>query len=404
MKELKIFVIVVIVIGIIYWGVEPLAHSAMHPKGAPIDYVFKDLEKYGKIDYASGNVEKGKETFASACTACHGLESQGIAAPMDAESGGASFGVLPPDLSGVGYTLDHNFLAHFIKDPVRAALLSSKFALECGFLEGEDADFCNNSNEGKEAFPMPSAMGLGLEDEDIKDIVAYLISIAPEHMSDKTVFIESCNRCHGVVYDKGQYDSIFDSNTPSKYGDSLDSKTQQSHISKYLGAQAPDLSMIIRAKNRDSLNIFINNPQNVPLIDIENAVLGKLLEEAKNKEKESLSNLSDEDKKARIKQIDLKTVDDYKIVLPKNELKDSWQSDEDYTNLAHKLGVMPVGKSMPRFGLNEKAQAQVVNYLEQIGDSKKSQRESLGYYLIGFAIILSIIAYLWKLKIWKDLH
>lgn len=404
MKELKIFVIVAAVIGVIYWGVEPLAHSAMHPNGAPMDFLFKDLEKHGKVDFANGDVEKGKETFASACAACHGLESQGISAPMDAEGGGTNFGVLPPDLSGVGYTLDHNFLAHFIKDPVRATLLTSKFAVECGFLEGDSADECNNSNEGKGAFPMPSAMGLGLEEEDIKDIVAYLISIAPVHMSDKAVFIESCNRCHGVVYDKGQYDNIFDSNIPSKYGDGLPSMTKQNYIAEYLGASAPDLSMIIRAKNIHSLNTFVNNPQNVPLVDIRNAILGKLLEEEKNKEKQSLASLDEEAKKEKFKEIDLKTISNYNIKLPENTLKDEWQSDDDYTNLAHKLNVMPVGKSMPRFGLNEKAQAQVIQYLEQIGDSKKSQRETLGYYLIGFMVLLSVLAYLWKLKIWKDVH
>ena len=30
MRELKILVIVAVVIGVIYWGVEPLAHSIMH--------------------------------------------------------------------------------------------------------------------------------------------------------------------------------------------------------------------------------------------------------------------------------------------------------------------------------------------------------------------------------------
>ena len=36
------------------------------------------------------------------------------------------------------------------------------------------------------------------------------------------------------------------------------------------------------------------------------------------------------------------------------------------------------GTAMPRVGLNEEAQAQVIEYMEDIGDSKKSQREELG--------------------------
>lgn len=62
------------------------------------------------------------------------------------------------------------------------------------------------------------------------------------------------------------------------------------------------------------------------------------------------------------------------------------------------------GTSMPRTGLNKQAQEQVVNYMESIGDSKKSQRETLGYALIGFFTILAILGYLWKREVWKDLH
>ncbi|MDR1285047.1 MAG: c-type cytochrome [Campylobacteraceae bacterium] len=62
------------------------------------------------------------------------------------------------------------------------------------------------------------------------------------------------------------------------------------------------------------------------------------------------------------------------------------------------------GTSMPRVGLNEQSQDKLINYLEQIGDSKKSERTTLGYYMIGFFIILAILAYLWKNAVWKELH
>ncbi|MDR1461105.1 MAG: c-type cytochrome [Campylobacteraceae bacterium] len=62
------------------------------------------------------------------------------------------------------------------------------------------------------------------------------------------------------------------------------------------------------------------------------------------------------------------------------------------------------GTSMPRVGLNEKSQNNLISYLEQVGDSKKSERTTLGYYLIGFFIILSVLAYLWKNAVWKELH
>ncbi|MDR0407394.1 MAG: c-type cytochrome [Campylobacteraceae bacterium] len=62
------------------------------------------------------------------------------------------------------------------------------------------------------------------------------------------------------------------------------------------------------------------------------------------------------------------------------------------------------GTSMPRVGLNEKSQNELISYLEQIGDSKKSERTTLGYFMVGFFIILAVLAYLWKNAVWKELH
>ena len=43
MKEFLALIIVVVITGIIYWGVEPFAHGQMYPKVAPADYTFADL-------------------------------------------------------------------------------------------------------------------------------------------------------------------------------------------------------------------------------------------------------------------------------------------------------------------------------------------------------------------------
>jgi len=62
------------------------------------------------------------------------------------------------------------------------------------------------------------------------------------------------------------------------------------------------------------------------------------------------------------------------------------------------------GTAMPRVGLNEEAQNQVIEYMEEVGDSKKAQREALAPWVLGYLVILAIFAILWKQKIWKDLH
>jgi ubiquinol-cytochrome c reductase cytochrome c1 subunit len=60
--------------------------------------------------------------------------------------------------------------------------------------------------------------------------------------------------------------------------------------------------------------------------------------------------------------------------------------------------------AMPRVGLTQKAQNQVIDYMEFAGDRKKEQRESLGVKVLIFMFILTILAYLWKVKIWREVH
>ncbi|PAF41582.1 c-type cytochrome [Helicobacter sp. 11S03491-1] len=285
MKEFKILILLIVVIGIIYWGVEPLAHSIMHPKVAPADYTFSDLEK---IDLSKGDATKGKTLVEENCTACHGIKSQNIPAPMDNASAAGAYGVVPPDLSDIGAVFDHNFLANFIKNPVKATLLSHKF--------GENTPY-----------PMPGYDWMS--NDDISNIVAYFVSIAPQSLTDAQVFDQACQRCHSVEYAKTY------------------ALTPESDLEKYLGAKAPDLSMMIRSRGEHTLSIFINDPQKL---------------------------------------------------LP--------------------------GTSMPRVGLDQKAEKQIINYLQKIGDSKKAQRDGLGIKIMIFFVVMALLAYAWKRRIWKDLH
>ncbi len=62
------------------------------------------------------------------------------------------------------------------------------------------------------------------------------------------------------------------------------------------------------------------------------------------------------------------------------------------------------GTGMPRVGLTKDAQKQVVDYMTQIGDSKKAEREDLGPKVLIYLAILALFSIFWKKKIWKDLH
>ena len=127
MRELKILAVVVALTLITYWGVEPFAHSQMHPHVEPANYKFdkadeetskdnvkkaekalvqaekltnkkdidsakatveslKEFEKSTNEFWASnkepidlvGNVANGETIVTSNCTACHSIEAKGF--------------------------------------------------------------------------------------------------------------------------------------------------------------------------------------------------------------------------------------------------------------------------------------------------------------------------------------
>jgi len=291
MKELKILGVVIFFTLVVYIGVEPFAHSQMHPHVSPADFSFKDLPAQTK----TGDATKGAENFMNAgCIGCHGIKSQGMDSPFDDATASASFGVVPPDLSTAGIIYDSNFLSALIKNPAHALKVEHKFS------------------ETK-LHPMTQFYGLGGDiDQEVADIVAYLKSIAPKDLkeiTDKQLFQDACQRCHSMKYAN------------------INSNSDTALLTKYMGSTPPDLSMMIRAKGKDYLETFINNPQ--------------------------------------------------------KQLK---------------------GTAMPRVGLTKQAQEQIISYLEKTGDRKKQERDSLGVKVIGFMIIFTILAYLWKVKIWREVH
>jgi ubiquinol-cytochrome c reductase cytochrome c1 subunit len=325
-KEGRILIIVSIMVGYVYWGFEPYAHSEMHPPVAKAEYAFDGsndvamLEKAGqdasevqafwdravKIGSMSGNVEAGKEQVAANCTGCHSMESEGFPVLMSDADSAASYGVVPPDLSLSGRVYDKNFLAAVIMDPVKAMHIAHKYPVG-----------------GDKVFPMPGSDWMA--DQDIADMIAYLQDAAtrvpaPEvkegasefeisKAQNKEVFETACVRCHSMQYA------------------GIEARTPADVMSAYIGATPPDLSQYIRSRGAYFLHNFINDPQRK---------------------------------------------------LP--------------------------GTGMPRVGLTEEAEKQVVEYMEQIGDSKKAEREALGPIVLIYLAILAVFAILWKKQIWRDLH
>ncbi|EAJ2863368.1 cytochrome c1 [Campylobacter coli] len=374
MRELKIFLVVVVFTALVYWGVEPYAHSVMKPHVAPANFDYaaedtayakgiiaekeialedakksndvkriesaqKDLDKakenlakaeelwadVAKIDFTKGNAAKGKEFFNNNCFACHGIKEDDIAANIT----DSSLGVIPPDLSSAGVIFDEKFLAALIMNPALALKVDHKFG-DAFIMTAYNSETSGDSEE--------------LVNANIADVIAYLkeVGLKFEAKENATIKqeaelkyskIEDANEKSALVEkeiafakDRStfieacgrchdiKYDNFF---TPSNHND----------LANYLGSVPPDLSMMIRSRGEQYLHDFINNTQKL---------------------------------------------------LP--------------------------GTAMPRVGLTEDAQVKVVSYLEKVGDSKKEERESTGIYIIIFFVILSIFAIGWKRSVWSKLH
>lgn len=291
MRELKIFAVLVFFTGLLYWGVEPFAHSQMHPHVDPADFTFKDLNV--TTQGLTGNKENGATLVASNCIACHSIEKAGFPPVMDNASAAASYGVVPPDLSSSGKLYDAKFLVAVIADPAKATGTSHKFM------------------DGK-VHPMPSYNWM--QPQEIADIVAYLVSIAPKEMTNQEAFKDACGRCHSMKY-------------ADMIGGTMNALTPVENIKAYMGTVPPDLSQHIKSRGAHYLETFINNPQ-------------KHLE----------------------------------------------------------------GTAMPRVGLKAEAQEQVVAYMEEVGDRKKAERNGLGPIFLAYLVVFAIFAWLWKAKIWREVH
>jgi len=62
------------------------------------------------------------------------------------------------------------------------------------------------------------------------------------------------------------------------------------------------------------------------------------------------------------------------------------------------------GTSMPRVGLNKEGFEKVKAYMTAIGDPSKEKREALGPWVLGYFVLFTILAFLWKKYQWRDLH
>jgi len=253
MKELKIFGIVAVFTLVLYWGVEPFAHSQMHKhveghgfaydgkadieaaKEAKKDDVVKTKEAFwasvASISKLKGDAAAGEAAFGT-CMGCHmeGAPNMG--------------GVIPPSLEHAGALYDKNYLIALIKDPAMASNVDHKYA-------------------DTSTHPMGSIKMMMTDDQQIADVVAYLKEKKAGEVTTKEAFAEACGRCHAMRYAKTS--QLGDTPTFKHEKDTLAYKIkvidEQNLVKAYMGKLPPDLSIIIRARGHHFMETFVENPQ-----------------------------------------------------------------------------------------------------------------------------------------------
>lgn len=253
MKELKIFGIVAIFTLVLYWGVEPFAHSQMNADVKGYDFVYDgaaDIEEavtaenkdkveakkafwadVAKVGKMKGDVAAGEAGFAT-CMGCHmeGAPNMG--------------GVIPPVLDHAGAIYDKNYLIALIKDPAMASNVDHKYA-------------------DTMTHPMGSIKAMMADDQQIADVVAYMMAEKAGEVTPKEAFAEACGRCHAMRYAKTT--QLGDAPAFKHEKDALAYKIkvidEQDLVKEYMGKLPPDLSIMIRARSPHFMETLVENPQ-----------------------------------------------------------------------------------------------------------------------------------------------
>jgi ubiquinol-cytochrome c reductase cytochrome c1 subunit len=254
-KELKILGIVAAFTLVLYWGVEPFAHSQMHKHveghglvydgTADIEEASKDKKEAKKkfwsevkeIAKLKGDPVAGEATYGM-CVGCH----------MDGATNMG--GVTPPSLDHAGIIYDKDFLIALIKDPAMATNVDHKY-------------------KDTSTHPMGSISAMVSAPQDIANVVAYLKEKKAGHVTPKEAYIEACGRCHANRYGKlTQLGEKPKTKSNIKTGQDIEAMKfaqkvaeEQGALAEYLGKLPPDLSIIYRARSEHFLETFIENPQ-----------------------------------------------------------------------------------------------------------------------------------------------
>ncbi len=173
-----------------------------------------------KISALKGDAKAGEALYGN-CAGCH-------------DTGVNMGGVIPPKLDHAGKLYSKDYLIALLKDPAMASNVDHKYS-------------------DTSSHPMGAIKSMLASDQDIANVVAYLLKDKAGEVTPKEAFVEACGRCHEMRYAKWTQIGDIPKTKPNiktntdiemlKFKEKL--ATQKEEIVKYMGKLPPDLSIIV---------------------------------------------------------------------------------------------------------------------------------------------------------------
>ncbi len=201
------------------------------------------------------------------------------------------------------------------------------------------------------------------------------------------LFMNYCFGCHSTQYQRYQRVAtdlgipldlmkqhlMFD--PQAKVGDLMKGAMPEKEAAKWFGAPAPDLTLVARVRGTDwlysYLRSFYADPSKtfgVNNLVFPNVGMPHVLEELQG------------------------------VPSP------VYQRDENGAETTEIVGIEADGSGELSASEYDKAVRDIVNFLEYSGDPVKLEREALGWWVMAFLVLFTIVVILLKKEYWRDVH
>jgi len=202
------------------------------------------------------------------------------------------------------------------------------------------------------------------------------------------LFMNYCSACHStshqryqrVATDLGIPDELMKENlifTDSKIGELMNNSMDKKDAAKWFGNTPLDLTLVARVRGADWIYTYLRSFYQDPSrpFGVNNTVfkdvgMPHVLEELQGVPTAIVETTVDAD-----------GVEHHEVIALESDGRGEMSSDE-----------------------YDQAVLDLVNFLVYSGEPNKLERQSLGFWVIGFLIILFVLSYLLKKEYWRDIH